>query len=183
MPEGIEKPGYMALRAKHDTRPLEEKEAREAERWINEAVEMAKKATCEKAHCGAVVVKDGKIIGRGFNSPSGGDETQRRCSDDTAQYSGKVVDKTCCPHAEQRAIFDAVKNVGEEIKGADLYFARVDNKTGELKKSGEPYCTSCSRLAHDSSLGHFVLSQTDGIRAFKTGEYNNLSYETTRTAK
>jgi hypothetical protein len=31
-------------------------------------------------------------------------------------YHRKVTDKTCCIHAEQRALFDALKNHPEQIE-------------------------------------------------------------------
>jgi deoxycytidylate deaminase len=37
-----------------------------------------------------------------------------------------VTDKTCCIHAEQRAIMNALRNHPNEIEGADLYFMRLD---------------------------------------------------------
>ena len=40
----------------------------------------------------------------------------KRCTCDKASYHRKVTDKTCCIHAEQRAIMNALRNHPEEIE-------------------------------------------------------------------
>ncbi len=99
-------------------------QAEESLRWIREAINVAQNAPCHRDRCGAVIVRNGVIIGRGFNSPPGNDEVERRCDYRKDFYNRKVTDKTCCVHAEQRAIMDALKNNSQKIKGAQLYFAR-----------------------------------------------------------
>jgi len=42
---------------------------KEAIRWMNQATEVAGGALCFRAKCGTVIVKDGEIIGRGYNAP------------------------------------------------------------------------------------------------------------------
>jgi hypothetical protein len=81
-------------------------------------------------------------------------------------------------HAEWRAIMDALRNYPDNIKGSKLYFTRVNND-GEIKKSGKPFCTVCSRLALDSGVEYFILWHEDGIYEYSTSEYNRLSYEYT----
>lgn len=162
-----------------ERRFLEGPEKEQAERWLAEAVEMAKKATCKRARCGSVIVSEDQIIGRGFNSPAGNREENRRCDDDRSAYSPKVTDRTCCPHAELRAIMDALRENPDKVVGASLYFARLDDKD-DLKPSGEPYCTGCSRAALDAGISKFVLQHAEGICSYDTTDYNNRSYDTTR---
>jgi len=147
----------------------------ENENYFIEAAEEAKKATCQRAKCGSVVVLNEEVVGRGFNSPAGDHENQRACnySYDPEQRKPKL-DRTCCIHAEWRAIMDAIKNQGD-VTGGTLYFTRVDDE-GEILKSGEPYCTVCSRLALDSGLSGFALWHEEGIKVYDTKEYNELSY-------
>lgn len=146
------------------------------EHFFSLAAECAKKATCERDLCGAVVVKNGIVIGEGWNSPAGSREDQRMCMVEMYDWmKKKKADKTCCMHAEWRAIMDALKNHSDEITGSMLYFTRVDAE-GNILKSGEPYCTVCSRLALDSGVAQFVLWRESGIRAFATDEYNQISY-------
>src|SRR5215475_6179803 len=67
-----------------------------AESWMREAITEARRAlgrTHPNPAVGAVVVKDGQVVGRGHTAPAGG------------------------PHAEVRAIADA----GPEARGADLF--------------------------------------------------------------
>ena len=148
----------------------------QAEFFIQQAAEIAQKATCERSKCGCVIVKDGEIIGKGFNSPPQNLESQRRCHCDKEQYHRKVTDKTCCIHAEQRAILDALKFASDKLIGSDLYFIRLDQE-GKPAKSGNPYCTICSKMALEVGIKAFHLWYSEGIVAYDTEEYNILSYQ------
>jgi deoxycytidylate deaminase len=46
--------------------------------YLNEAVLSAQKASCTRSFCGSIIVKNAKIIGRGYNSPPKNLESQRR---------------------------------------------------------------------------------------------------------
>lgn len=151
-------------------------ESQEGEGWIGIAAEVAGKATCGRSKCGSVIVRDGEIIGEGFNSPAGDREDQRRCGVEKSSYHTKVTDKTCCVHAEERAIMDALRRHPHKVSGSMLYFVRLD-EDGRPKLSGRPYCTICSKLALDVGIAEFVLRHEDGIIAYPTDEYNGLSYE------
>jgi deoxycytidylate deaminase len=156
---------------------LTDQEEKEAIKWMTEAGKMAEKAMCLKAHCGTVIVKDGEIIGSGYNAPSLDKEENRTCADENYDFSKKPhFDRTCCMHAEWRAIINALKNNPDKIKESKLYFCRVDSD-GKIKKSGEPYCTVCSRLALDTGIGEFLLWHENGICSYPTDEYNKISYE------
>lgn len=148
----------------------------EGEKWMRAAAEIAKKATCERSKCGSVIVKDGEIISEGFNSPAGNLESQRRCTINKSSYHRKVTDKTCCMHAEERAIMDVLRRNPEKLPGSTLYFIRLDEE-GKPKFSGQPYCTICSKLALDAGIAEFVLWHESGITAYPTDEYNDLSYD------
>lgn len=71
--------------------------------WMEEALALAREAaTLGEVPVGAVVVFDGRIVGRGFNQPIGRD-------DPTA-------------HAEVMALRDAAKNLGNyRLPGCELY--------------------------------------------------------------
>ncbi len=146
----------------------------EHELWFQAAGKVAEKALCLRAKCGTVIVKDDKIIGEGYNGPPLDDIQQSRCHDEFIPGKTKY-DKTCCLHAEWRAIMNAIKRHPQEIAGSDLYFTRVDDH-GVLLKSGAPFCTVCSRLALDAGVARFFLWHNDGIVGYPTLEYNNLSY-------
>lgn len=138
------------------------------------AQEEAKKSTCLKRKCGAIVVKNNEIIGRGFNSPPGNIESQRRCRVDKSSLDKKVTDKTCCIHAEQRAILDVFKNTAD-FSDTTLYFTSI-NKKGERLISGKPYCTICSKFALEVGITRWVLEHKEGTVFYSAEEYNNISF-------
>jgi len=154
---------------------LSGEEERNAIRFLIEARTSALESTCERSCCGSIIVSDKEIIGRGFNSPPRNLEGQRRCSCSKDSYHRKVTDKTCCVHAEQRAMIDALIKNSQRISGSRLYFVRLDSN-GAPKRSGEPYCTICSKMALDVGIGEFVLWQEKGICVYGTEEYNELSF-------
>lgn len=156
-------------------RVLTGNEASEAWDFFFEAAAQARKATCLRSKCGAVIVKGRKVIGEGFNSPPGWEEN-RKCHLVTSLSPNPRHDQTCCVHAEWRAIFDALRRFPERIEGSILYFTRID-ENGNIKISGKPYCTVCSRLALDAGIAYFALFHDSGITLYDTKEYNDLSYE------
>ena len=151
----------------------EEKNALEC---MIEASGVALKSTCGRSRCGSIMCKDNELIGEGFNSPPNNDEGQRRCSCSIDLYSKKVTDKTCCVHAEQRAIMDALRKNHGKLKGSRLYFVRID-ENGKPTRSGKPYCTICSKMALDVGIAEFVLWNERGICVYDAREYNSISFE------
>ncbi|MCF7800350.1 hypothetical protein K9M16_05115 [Candidatus Babeliales bacterium] len=145
--------------------------------YFNEAVKEAKKATCLRAKCGAIIINSkGKIIGRGFNSPPKNLESQRRCLIKKKTFNIKITDKTCCIHAEQRAIFNALEKYKKrELSNSILFFARVNEK-GKPIPSGELYCTICSKSALDIGIAKWVLQKKEGLFIYNSEEYNNISF-------
>lgn len=150
-------------------------EAQQAQTYISQAITIAKNATCARSKCGSVIEQAGEIIGSGFNSPPQDLEDQRRCTNDKDTYAKKVTDKTCCVHAEQRAIFDALRKNPTKLSGARLYFIRLDSHDMPLRADA-PYCTICSKMALDVGIAEFVLWHDAGICVYDTQEYNTLSY-------
>jgi len=144
------------------------------EKYFRKAQEEAEKSGCKKRFCGAVIIKGGEIIGRGFNSPPKNLESQRRCGQDKSKLDEKVTDKTCCIHAEERAIFDALKR-GKDLEGGVIYFTSVD-QIGNRLYSGEPFCTICSKRALDVGIKGWVLEHESGTIFYSAEEYNELSY-------
>ncbi|MCX6741414.1 MAG: deaminase [Candidatus Parcubacteria bacterium] len=154
---------------------LKGRQEKEAIRWMEKAAEMAERALCLSAKCGTIIIKDGEIIGEGYNAPPLDREENRVCNKRVGPGKPKY-DMTCCMHAEWRAIMDALRRNPTKAKGSKLYFTRVD-QSGKMKKSGKPYCTICSRMALDTGIERFVLWHEDGICEYPTDEYNRLSYE------
>jgi deoxycytidylate deaminase len=146
-----------------------------AEHFFDEAANEAKKSLCLRDRCGAVVVLNEKVIGRGYNAPPNDDIASQKCILNLVQSVKPKSDRTCCVHAEWRAIIDAVRNE-KNLNGSTLFFMRV-NENGNILKSGQPYCTACSRLALDNGISFFALWHENGIRTYGTKEYNELSYQ------
>ena len=144
--------------------------------YFEAAAEIAKDATCSNGNCGTVIVKDGEIIGQGYNGPAFDDEANRMCEKTWDLSVKPKYDKTCCTHAEWRAILDACKRNPDKIGGSMLYFMRVDDD-GNFTDAGDPYCTTCSRLTLESGIGHFALWNDGGADVYEAAEYNNKSYE------
>lgn len=155
---------------------LIDKEEQQALFYIDKAVEIASCfSSCKRSRCGSLIVQDYKIIGCGANSPPGNFEEQRRCTCAKSSYHNKVTDKTCCVHAEQRAIMDALRKNPDAITGSRLYFVRLD-ELERPSRSGNPYCTICSKMALDVGIKEFVLWREEGVCVYNTLEYNLLSF-------
>ena len=144
------------------------------EGWLEEVIEQAKFSTCQRSKCGSIIVKDNEIIGQGFNSPTANLESQRRCKNRKLSERFKS-DRTCCVHAEQRAIMDALRRNPIKITGSVLYFIRLDSNN-RPEVAGEPYCTICSKMALDTGVAGFALWQNDSWKIYDTEKYNTLSY-------
>ena len=154
---------------------LSGKEEYNAEIYFDEAIKEALKSTCLKSKCGSVIVKDKQIIGRGFNSPPADLESQKRCLQNKRDFDKKVTDKTCCVHAEQRSIFNVLRNNPDEIKNSTIYFIRLNEKGNKIFAE-KPYCTICSKMSLDVEIEEFVLWHKQGICVYNTEEYNILSF-------
>ncbi len=157
-------------------RYLSDKEEEKATEYIDKAAEIALKSSCLRSKCGSIIVKNNEIIGTGFNSPPQNKENQRRCSNPKDSYNKKVTDKTCCVHAEQRAIIDALKNNPKKIAGSRIYFIRLNDK-GNKTRADRPYCTICSKMALDVGITEFILWHDKGICVYNTDEYNEISFQ------
>lgn len=144
--------------------------------YFNDAIKEAHKALCLRSKCGSVIVdSEGVVIGRGYNAPPQDDISMRRCNRKHELDVTFKSDKTCCVHAEQRAIVDALKSNPDKLNGATLYFIRLD-ENGEMKFSGKPYCTICSKMSLDVGIEYFALYHKEGICVYDTKEYNELSF-------
>jgi deoxycytidylate deaminase len=145
------------------------------------AGEVAERALCLRARCGSVIVKDGVVIGEGYNAPPLDDAANRTCDESWDTAKKPKYDKTCCIHAEWNAVLNACKQNPNYIEDSTLYFMRVD-EAGKFTDAGEPYCTTCSRLTLQSGVTHFALWNKGGADVYEATEYNRLSYEFYRPA-
>jgi dCMP deaminase len=103
------------------------------EYFMQIAVQVATRSTCDRKHVGAVVVRDRTILSTGYNGSVRG---MPHCDD-----VGHIMDGTHCVatvHAEANAIIQAAKN-GTSIDGADIYV------------TASP-CWSCFKLIANSGI-------------------------------
>jgi deoxycytidylate deaminase len=154
-------------------RLLSGKEHNDAFAFMQKAAEIAKGSCCLRSKCGSVIVKDGKMIGSGFNSPPG-NRCPKACIKDSLPKDFRS-DRTCCVHAEQRAMVDALRKNPKDIVGSRIYFIRLDEK-GDMEPAGKPYCTICSKMALDIGIGEFALMRKEGVCVYDTKEYNDVSF-------
>ena len=155
-------------------RYLTGEEKKEALFYLFEAANIAEQSSCYRSKCGSVLVKEDHIIGVGFNSPPL-NETLKYCLKDSLTVNFKS-DKTCCIHAEQRSINEALKNFPEKIFGSRMYFTRIDQNNQPVR-SGKPYCTMCSKMSLDVGVSEWVLWHDEGICLYDSREYNLLSFQ------
>jgi hypothetical protein len=156
-------------------RRIEGSKADQVKHFLERAADVAQQATCLRAKCGAVIVKDGIVIGEGYNSPPLNDELQRTCDAEWDYTKKPKYDKTCCTHAEWRAVLNACKENANKINGSTLYFMRVDGE-GNFTDAGDPFCTTCSRFTMEAGVAEFALWNNDGVDVYSLAEYNQRSY-------
>lgn len=157
-------------------RRVDAQELDRIKQFFDAAAKVAAGATCHRAKCGSVIVKDGEIIGSGYNAPPLNDESRRTC-DEKWDYSKKPkYDLTCCVHAEWRAVIDACKKNPGKVAGSTIYFMRIDEQ-GDFTDAGVPYCTTCSRLTMEAGVSEFVLWNGYQADIYTLPEYDKLSYD------
>jgi len=122
--------------------------------------------------CQHYCCKKYKIIGEGYNSKPCNEIG--KCTKDEVSPLFKS-DRTCCVHAEQRAIMDALERNPDQLPGSTIYYLRLDNNNIPTF-SGEPYCTICSKMALDVGISKFVLYLKQGWTDYDTKYYNDLSF-------
>jgi len=140
----------------------------QAEYWLERAAFEARRATCQSARCGAVLVLGDRCVGMGSNGPAVG--SRLRCNDTAPSTRRPKSDRTCCVHAEWRALLQSWPTTN-----TTLVFTRVDD-TGQRVSSGLPYCTVCSRLALASGVRSWVLEHEGVVCEYDAETYDELSY-------
>ena len=116
--------------------------------YINVARSLAEKSEENKKH-GAVVIKSGRVVGYGFN----------KFKNDIHVVPEELIKVHCSRHAEEIAI----KNAGDNAKGATIYVARV-NRSG-INRDSRP-CIVCSELIKESGIKRVVYTMEETIEYF-----------------
>ena len=106
--------------------------------FMNLASDLAARSHCVRAHVGAVLAKDTRIISIGYNGPPAG---THNCDEEWPDTGCDRDSKGSCSlalHAEENAILYAVKN-GSKISGSTLYTTLSP-------------CIACARLILSSGI-------------------------------
>jgi deoxycytidylate deaminase len=156
-------------------RILEGHEAQEALNWLDKTAEVASQSLCRRALCGSIIVKDGELLAEGFNSPPQNKDEYRTCFNEYDIPAGFRHDRTCCIHAEQRAIENAMKE-GKDIAGSRIYFVAIDGAGNKIMAT-DMKCTICSRAVLDAGIGEFAFYTGEGVKVYEPAEVDALSYE------
>lgn len=142
----------------------------EIEFYMELCVEEAINSRCKKAKRGTMIVKDGEIMGRGYNEPT---IPELCCLRDNIRDDSHV--ELCTGvHAEQNAILNAMAS-GKSLIGSRMYHEKV--KDGKVTPVGDiPSCTVCSRLVYKTGIAEFVLRHQRGFAIFDAEEFNRMSF-------
>src|SRR6201996_9519231 len=106
--------------------------------FMNLAHDLSKRWHCVKAHVGAVLTKDTRIISIGYNGPP---KNTHNCDEEWPDTGCARDSKGSCSlalHAEENAILFAVKN-GANLEGATLYTTLSP-------------CIACARLIFSAGI-------------------------------
>lgn len=127
------------------------------EYYLNIAKIVSMRSTCLRAHAGAILVKNDKIIGTGYNGSARG---EANCSDigicerDRLNIPpGQNYELCQSVHAEANAII----NCDQDKSGATifLYFKRIDGLT---RKHGGP-CLMCARMIKNAQILNVIINE------------------------
>ena len=108
--------------------------------FMNIARQAATRATCERKHVGAVIVRDRTILSTGYNGSIRG---MPHCDD-----VGHMIENDHCVatvHAEANAIIQAAKN-GVRIDGSEIY------------TTASP-CWNCFKLIANAGIGSIYYGE------------------------
>lgn len=112
---------------------------------LNAAIKLAENSKLQHRH-GAVIVKHGKIIGRGYNKIR------------HHRFSRYYPYKEAC-HAESAAIMDS----DTDSTGSVMYIARI-NRQGIMRNSMP--CGCCRNLLSDMGIKRVVYTTNTGWEAY-----------------
>jgi dCMP deaminase len=106
--------------------------------YMHLAMDLAGRSHCIKAHVGAVIAKDTRIVSVGYNGPPAG---THNCDEEWPEQGCPRDSKGSCSlaiHAEQNAILYATKN-NTALEGSTLYVTLAP-------------CISCARIIFTSGI-------------------------------
>ena len=151
-----------------------------AAKYLAEAVKASRNSVCLKRPRGVVIVKDNKVVGKGWNAPAD-EHVCEECL--RSKMKPKVfatfnTEPCYAVHAEQRAILNALKSGSSNLNCAKMYFVRTDDDGKYMPCDDGPSCTICSKLILESGIESFIYETfEDGITELTAKEFNDLSMQ------
>ena len=125
------------------------------EYYLNIAKAVSKRSTCMRRHYGAVIVKNGEIIGTGYNGSARGTVNccdRGYCVRTNNQHNDGDYGKCPAVHAEMNALLSVAR---KDSIGSTLYlYGEEDGKS----INAEP-CPICSRLIINAGIHKTVCSE------------------------
>lgn len=154
------------------SRRIEGNERENIEFAVDAAISAAKTSGCARDHRGAVVFKDGRILGAASNGPI----PPFKCS---LEKCGNVCG-IYAMHAERLAIINALEEQ-EDLTDASVLHVKVDNE-GVIQKSGDLRCEDCTgymvrvgRNKKGMQMKEFILLQEEGWVAYEIKEADEVT--------
>ena len=116
--------------------------------YLNIAKEISTLSKCVRAKVGSIIVKDGNILGMGYNGmPSGMDN----CCEESNSDNTELVSKIDVLHSESNAILKAAK-MGISINNSTIYCTLSP-------------CRECSKLIIQSGIKKVIFPVSSFISA------------------
>ncbi len=145
------------------------------EEMINYCRVLAGNSVCKKMKVGAVVLKDGTIVSRGWNFPYD-NQVCEPCLREGVR-SGTQLERCRGVHAEQSCILYALQNK-IDLTGGIMYVGAV-YPDGEplIKPLKEFSCTFCSRLLYQLGLVGVAEHTIRGVEILTMDEVMETSYK------
>lgn len=130
---------------------------------------------CKKMKVGAVVLKDGTIVSRGWNYPYDGKKCEPCLREGVP--SGTRLEMCRGVHAEQACILYALENK-IDLKGGLMYVGAVRPNGEPLVKAIKEFsCTFCSRLLSQLDLIGVAEHTMRGVEILTMDEVMETSYK------
>ncbi len=127
--------------------------------FLDIALSVAARSTCLRRKFGAVIVKDGTIVGTGYNGTARGVVNCHEVGcikDQMHSPQGSAYDFCPAVHAEENAIINSDRSARV---GATLYIAGRDN-SGNLTMAVP--CQRCRRKIMNSQIADVVILSDEG---------------------
>lgn len=130
------------------------------EAYLEAAAALAKRSACKRRKYGAIIVKDDRVIGWGYNGAPRGEAHCAECARAGLPHNSKYADDCPAVHAETNAL---IAGNGAEFEGADMYIAGWEMlDTGEMRRieDAKP-CVQCMRNIKNARIARVICGVSE----------------------